>query len=117
VVRRDDDLLLGDIMIRLRSREHRQAEVGFCFHPDHQGQGYASEAARAMLRLAFEAGGMHRVFGSADARNTASAALMARLGMRQEAHLRESEVFKGEWGDEVVFAILEDEWRAAQDGH
>jgi RimJ/RimL family protein N-acetyltransferase len=36
---------------------------------------------------------------------------MERLGMRQEAHFRESEIFKGEWGDELVFAMLEEEWR------
>jgi RimJ/RimL family protein N-acetyltransferase len=36
---------------------------------------------------------------------------MRRLGMRQEAHFVQNEVFKGGWGDELVFAILEDEWR------
>ena len=46
-------------------------------------------------------------------RNDASAAL-AQLGMRQEAYLRENEWFKGEWADEIDFAILADEWRAAR---
>jgi RimJ/RimL family protein N-acetyltransferase len=52
------------------------------------------------------------VFGRTDPRNEASAALMRRLGMRQEAHLRENEIFKGAWGDELVFAVLEGEWKA-----
>lgn len=112
VERRDGGPLLGYVSIWLRSREHRQVEVGFAFHPDAQGHGYASEAARELLRLGFEEVGAHRVFGRTDARNEASAALMRRLGMRQEAHFREAEIFKGEWGDELVFAILEDEWRA-----
>jgi len=113
VERREDAALLGYVSIWLRSREHRQAEVGFVFHPDAQGHGYAGEAARELLVLAFERLGAHRVFGRTDARNEASAALMRRLGMREEAHLREAEVFKGEWGDELVFAILEREWRGA----
>jgi RimJ/RimL family protein N-acetyltransferase len=111
VERREDGLLLGYVSIWLRSRQHRQVEIGFVFHPDAQGRGYASEAARQLLVLAFDRLGAHRVFGRTDARNEASAALMRRLGMRQEAHFREAEIFKGEWGDELVFAILEGEWR------
>ena len=111
VVRRDDDTLVGEVMLRLRSAEHLQGEVGFVFDPRHQGNGYATEASAAMLDLAFGAAGLHRVYGSCDARNTASAAVLRRLGMRQEAHFRDNEIFKGEWGDELVFAVLEDEWR------
>ncbi|MBS1881247.1 MAG: GNAT family N-acetyltransferase [Actinobacteria bacterium] len=105
--------LLGYVSIWLRSLDHRQVEIGFVFHPDAQGRGYASEAARELLVLAFERLRAHRVFGRTDARNASSVALMRRLGMRQEAHFREAEVFKGEWGDELVFAILEDEWGGA----
>jgi RimJ/RimL family protein N-acetyltransferase len=111
--RREDGALIGHLSLWLRSRQHRQVEIGFVFHPGAQGRGYATEAARELLVLAFERLGAHRVFGRTDARNAPSAALMGRLGMRQEAHLREAEIFKGEWGDELVFAILEDEWRGA----
>jgi RimJ/RimL family protein N-acetyltransferase len=110
VERRDNGRVIGDVSLWLRNAEHRQGEIGFAFHPDAQGRGYACEAATAVLRLAFERLGLHRVFGRTDARNVASAALMRRLGMRQEAHLRENEMFKGAWGDELVFAVLEDEW-------
>lgn len=113
VERREDGALLGYVSIWLRSREHRQVEIGFVFHPGAQGRGYAAEAARELLVLGFERLGAHRIFGRTDARNEPSAALMRRLDMRQEAHLREAEIFKGEWGDELVFAILEDEWRGA----
>ena len=54
--------------------------------------------------------GLHRICASLDARNEASAALLRRLGMRQEAHFRQNEMFKGEWGDVLVFAILRNEW-------
>lgn len=110
VERRDDGRVIGDVTLWLRSAEHRQGEIGFAFHPDAQGQGFAREAATAVLELAFGRVRLHRVFGRTDARNEASAALMGRLGMRQEAHLRENEIFKGAWGDELIFAVLEGEW-------
>jgi RimJ/RimL family protein N-acetyltransferase len=108
--RRDDGRVIGDVVLWLRSREHLQGEIGFVFHPEAQGHGYAREAATALLQVAFGPLGLHRVFGRTDARNDASAALMRRLGMRQEAHFRENEIFKGAWGDELVFAMLRSEW-------
>jgi RimJ/RimL family protein N-acetyltransferase len=110
VVRREDGLLLGDASLLLRSRVHRQVELGYVFHPDAAGHGYATEAARALVDLAFADLRAHRVFARTDARNTASASLLRRLGFRQEAHFRESEIFKGAWGDELVFATLATEW-------
>jgi RimJ/RimL family protein N-acetyltransferase len=68
---------------------------------------------RPLLRIAFERMGLHRVVGRLDARNTASARVLEKLGMRREAHLVENEWVKDEWQSEVVFAILDREWRAA----
>ncbi|MDP9231451.1 MAG: GNAT family N-acetyltransferase, partial [Actinomycetota bacterium] len=55
---------------------------------------------------------LHRVIGRAEARNVASARVLEKLGMRQEAHLIENEYVKGEWQSELVYAILDREWRA-----
>jgi RimJ/RimL family protein N-acetyltransferase len=112
VERREDGLLLGTLTIWLRSAEHRQVEVGYVFHPDAGGRGYATEATRALIDFAFADLQAHRVFARTDARNTASATLLTRLGMRQEAHIREAEIFKGAWGEELVFAVLDREWPA-----
>ena len=106
--------LIGDLNLEYLSSEHRRGEIGFVFHPDHHGKGLAHEAATEILRLGFEDLGLHRIIGRCDGRNTTSAALMERLGMRQEAHLRENELFKGEWADELVYAMLEDEWKASR---
>jgi RimJ/RimL family protein N-acetyltransferase len=110
VERQEDGLLLGDATIFLRSVADRQVEVGYVFHPDAGGHGYATEATRALIDLAFDDLEAHRVFACTDARNTASAALLRRLNFRPEAHFREAEIFKGAWGDELVFAILATEW-------
>lgn len=107
---RSRETLIGTVNLTLRSLEHRQGEIGYVFHPDHQGKGYATEAANAMLKIGFEQADMHRIYGRCDVRNGASARLMERLGMRQEAHLVENEWFKGEWGSEFVYAMLKGEW-------
>jgi RimJ/RimL family protein N-acetyltransferase len=108
--------VIGEVTLTWASALHRQGEFGFVFHPDFHGHGYASEAAARMLDLAFDSLGLHRVYGRTDRDNVGSAALMRRLGLRQEAHFVQNEIFKGEWGDELVFAILADEWRAARQG-
>ena len=79
-------------------------------HPDFQGKGFAAEGAGAVLDLAFGPLGIHRMFATLDARNDASAALCARLGMRREAHFERDELFKGEWSSTDVWAILDREW-------
>jgi RimJ/RimL family protein N-acetyltransferase len=104
--------LIGACTLFYLSSLHRQGEIGFVFHPDHHGRGFATEAARLLLRLAFEELDLHRVIGRLEARNTASARVLERLGMRQEAHFVENEFVKGEWQSELVFALLAREWRA-----
>lgn len=112
----DGGVMVGELTLFLRSVQHRQGELGFVLVPEERGQGLGAEGARALLTLAFEGLGLHRMAGVCDPRNTASAAMMLRLGMRQEAHLRECEWFKGEWGSLLTFGLLEDEWRAGQPG-
>lgn len=108
--RADSGELIGDMMLRWLSAEHSCGEIGYVFSPAHGGRGYAAEAAHAVLHLAFGDLGLHRVIARVDARNTASARLATRLGMRQEAHLVENEWFKGEWTDELDFALIASEW-------
>jgi RimJ/RimL family protein N-acetyltransferase len=111
VVVRDTGQVIGDVLLIYVSAEHRTAEIGYAFNPDHYGQGYATESCQALLRLAFEDMDLHRVTARIDQRNDASAAVLRRLGLRQEAVLIENEWFKGEWTTEVDFAILGAEWR------
>ena len=103
--------LIGEVSLIWRSVEARQGEVGWIFDPEYHGQGYATEAATAMLELAFGPGDIHRVSARCDVRNEASWRLMERLGMRREAHFREHAIFKGRWDEEFVYAVLWQEWQ------
>jgi RimJ/RimL family protein N-acetyltransferase len=108
--------VIGDLHLHYASAIHRQAEIGYVFHPAVHGQGFATEAARALVDLAFGHLNLHRVWAGLDARNVRSAALLERLGLRREAHLIENEWVKGEWTDEVIYAVLADEWATSRLG-
>ena len=102
--------LAGDVLLSWHSREHAGGEIGYVINPALGGHGYATEAAHAMLRLGFEGIGLHRIVARIEERNEPSVKLAARLGMRQEARLVHNEFFKGEWSNEVDFAMLAEEW-------
>ncbi|MET8233268.1 GNAT family N-acetyltransferase [Micromonospora sp. NPDC005298] len=107
-----DGGVIGAVEVVWRSARDRTAEIGYVFHPAHGGRGLATEAVAAMVGWGFDEVGLHRVFGRCHARNEASARLMARVGMRREAHHVQSYLFDGEWADQLVFAVLASEWRA-----
>jgi len=110
VWRRDTGELAGDVILVLRSEQHRGGEIGWVFDPTHANRGFATEAAGLVLDLAFRDLGLHRVAAQLDPRNERSAALCRRLGMRLEAHFLRNEWFKGEWADLAVYALLAEEW-------
>ena len=112
VIERETGRHIGEVTLFMNSVDHRTGEVGFVFNPDFHGRGYAAEASIELLRIGFEELGWHRIIGRLDYRNTASAALLKRLGLRQEAHFVRNEFLKGEWTDELVFAMLAEEWKA-----
>lgn len=106
--------VIGDLSVFLESKENAQLSIGWVFHPGFQRKGYATEAARAILDLTFREVGAHRVFAELDPRNAASVALCQRLSMRLEGLFVENEIFKGEWSDLAVYAILRGEWEAGR---
>lgn len=111
ICRRDDGLLIGDCGLHFQLEADWQAEVGITVAPAYQRSGYAAEALAAVIGFLFGGLGKHRVFASVDPRNQASIGLLERLGLRREAWFRQSLPFKGGWADDVVYAVLADEWR------
>lgn len=109
-IRDAEGRFVGTMYLKLESVDDLTAEIGWILAPWARGHGYASEAARMLLGLAFGELGLHRVYAELDPRNAASVALCRRLGMRHEAHLVEHMWLKGEWTDTGLYAILEQEW-------
>ena len=108
----DGPVVIGTMYFVLKSLENATGEIGWSLRREYQGQGFAYEGAVALLQVAFDELGLHRVTAELDPRNDASVALCTRLGMRCEAHFVEDMMFKGAWADTGVYAILEREWRA-----
>jgi RimJ/RimL family protein N-acetyltransferase len=105
---------IGDVILMLEGAGVSYAEIGWTVHPWAAGQGLATEAARALLALAFEHYGVRRVVANLDAANGRSAALAERLGMRREVHRLADFWSKGRWTDSYEYAILREEWEAQQ---
>ena len=104
------DELVGDLGVHFLPDGH-QAEIGVTIAPAHQRQRCAAAAVTALLGHLFTIMNKHRVFASVDPRNAASMALFRRVGMRQEAHFSRSLLWRGEWVDDVVFGLLQSEWK------
>jgi RimJ/RimL family protein N-acetyltransferase len=98
-------------LLSLICGKHQQGAIGWGLGVEHRGQGYATEAARALITYSFASLGLHRVHATTSNRNTESWKVMERLGMRREAHLREAEFRNGEWLDVLIYGILADEWQ------
>lgn len=102
--------LIGDCALKFDEPEARQAELGYTLARAYHGQGLASEGVSSVLDYAFGTLRLHRILALVDCRNTASVALVERLGMRREGHFLQSYWYKGAWADEYQYATLRDEW-------
>lgn len=110
VVQASSGTHIGDLAAFVDEADPRLATIGFTLASAAQGNGYATEAVTGLLDYLFIARHKHRVAADCDIRNGPSIAVLERLGMRREAHHRESSWWKGEWTDELVYAILAEEW-------
>jgi RimJ/RimL family protein N-acetyltransferase len=113
VAEREGEVVADSILV-LQGTGLSEGEIGWTVMPRHAGRGYATEAARAVLRLGFEHYGLRRIVANLDARNDRSAALCERLGMRREVHRMGDFWSKGRWTDSYEYALLREEWQAQQ---
>lgn len=103
--------LIGDLYVDLD--EHGGvAEIGFTLRADHQGKGYAFEAASAVVSDLVERLGCHRIYGQLSPKNVRSARLLEKLGMHVESLAPRSYWCRGAWDDNLVYAMSDADWRA-----
>ena len=111
VVCRDDGRLIGNCGIRRASDNDDEAELGYELNPDCWGQGYATEAAAAMVEFGFKELGLQRITSWCIADNTASARVLERLGFSLDQRQGLEEYFKGRWWDTQTYALASDRWQ------
>src|SRR5579883_2377497 len=110
VMLKDSCKLIGACGLRILAIDKEQADIGYCYHRHYWRQGYASESCKALLQFGFGQLQLHRIFATCNAKNQASAAVLNKAGMRQEAYFKEDKKVKGIWRDTLLFAILSAEW-------
>jgi ribosomal-protein-alanine N-acetyltransferase len=111
VERVSDGAFIGWCSLTRWNRDYRSASMGYCLDDAAWGQGYATEAARALLQWAFDTLEMNRVQAETDTRNAASARVLEKLGFVREGTLREDCVVNGEVSDSWVYGLIRREWR------
>ena len=99
------DTLCGGVGLRIEP-DHRRAELGYWVGVPYWGNGYATEAARAVVKYGFGTLGLHRIFASHFANNPASARVLRKIGMRYEGRLRGHVLKWGEFLDLEMYGML-----------
>lgn len=107
--RTEDGRVLG--LVSLVCRAHRKAEIGWALGVQYRGQGFATEAARALMAYGFAALRLHRIQATTSSANPKSWGVMEHLGMKKEACLREAECREGQWLDILIYGMLATEWQ------
>ncbi|MEV5516716.1 GNAT family protein [Streptomyces flaveolus] len=111
VDRVSDGAFIGWCTLNSWNPDFRSASLGYCYDESAWGQGYATEAARALLGWAFDTLDLNRVQAEADTRNVASARVLEKLGFVREGTLREDCVVNGDVSDSWVYGLLRREWQ------
>ena len=106
--------VVGNVGVRRETAPEPVADMGFELNPRHWGHGYATEAARAMVDWGFGEWGLERIHAHCVSENTASARVLERAGLREEARLRDHQFFKGRFWDLTLYGMLRGEWESAR---
>jgi RimJ/RimL family protein N-acetyltransferase len=110
VIEAATDELIGGIGLHTKGM---QAMLGYCFARPAWGKGFATEAAQLLVDYGFNTLGLHRIWAKCDTENISSLRVLEKIGMRQEGCLKHDCQIRGEWRDNALFAILEDDWVSA----
>ena len=110
IERAADGVFIGWCSLRNWNPDYRSARLGYCLDEAAWGEGFATEAARAVLHWAFDTLDLNRVESATDTRNTASSRVLEKLGFVREGTLREDCIVDGEISDSWVFGLLRREW-------
>jgi RimJ/RimL family protein N-acetyltransferase/SAM-dependent methyltransferase len=116
IVLRAENRVIGGCGLDIVDMRVREGEIGYHLLTSCWGQGYATEAAQALLRFGFEDLKLHRLFADCFAANGASARVMEKAGLKYEARLRQNRLSAEGWDDTLIYSLLEDEWRSASSG-
>lgn len=97
-------------LVEIKEEEEGVGEIGIWIGPEHQGEGYGSEASELLADYAFNELPYHKLVARAWQDNEASQGIWEKLGFEQEGKLREQVFNDGRYGDVYIYGLLRDEW-------
>ncbi len=107
-----DNKLIGACSVTILDKKKRIAALGYVLSSTAWGHGYATEAASAIAKFAFEELGMDKILATCDALNVASERVMEKVGMQKESKLAKDKFIKGMYRDTLVYSITHSSWLA-----
>jgi RimJ/RimL family protein N-acetyltransferase len=117
LIEKNTQKLIGDIGVHFFDIENKQVEIGCTLNKDFQNKGYATESVKKVIDCLFKKLNKHRIIASIDPRNLCSIRLVERIGFRKEAHFVKSLFINGMWVDDLIFALIEDDWKKIYGNH
>ncbi len=112
MIDRTSNSIIGDIGVHFFGNENLQVELGCTIKKEFQQQGYAKEVLKTVMQALFSQYNKHRIIASVAPENKASIQLLISLGFRKEAYFVKSYFHNGTWEDDILFAMLAEEWNA-----
>lgn len=109
VVEKSTGKMVGATAIYIKSQIHKVGEMGYVFHPDAWGKGYATEVTKAILEFGFQTLDLHRIQATCDVLNEASAHVLRKSGMTFEGNMRDNMFVRGRYRTSSLYSILEPE--------
>ena len=107
---RDNGEYIGNVGLINLDHVHLHADISYYIASEYMNRGYATEAAREMVKYGFTELGFHKINGVCMHRNHAYRRVMEKLGMTFEGTLRDDMLKDGEFIDLDRLSILQDEY-------
>jgi len=107
VVTKYDNILIGTCGINVENPDNNEGWIGYCYNKYFWGNGYATEASKAIINFGFSQLNLHRIFATCDTSNIGSEMVLKKIGMVKEGHLRENKWQKGKYRDSFIYSILD----------
>lgn len=111
IIEKKTNTIIGDLGVHFYGSENKQVELGCTIHKDYHKNGFATEALNCIINYLFNNLKKHRITTSIDPENLGSIRLVEKIGFRKEAHFVESIFLNGKWVDDLIYAILQKDWK------
>ena len=105
----DTDKVIGTIQLAI-DEVNQSAEINFIVHPNHWGNGVATDIAKTIIKYAFKVLKLNRIGAAIDSNNIASGIVLEKLGMKREGILRQDKLVQDTYRDTLIYGFLRSEY-------